>query len=106
MCQVYAKMWASARAISSASRWLGRLFRKLFSTSRQSGDNDLGFPARRLKLPEFQAAYRQARRAAFGQAVARLRQGTSAAATTLLKVLIDQNNYRYQQVERSEPGDR
>jgi transposase-like protein len=43
-----------------------------------------------LKLPEFQAAYRQARRDAFGQAVARLQQGTSAAATTLLKVLIDQ----------------
>jgi transposase-like protein len=42
-----------------------------------------------LKLPEFQAAYRQARREAFGQAVARLQQGTSAAATTLLKMLID-----------------
>jgi hypothetical protein len=42
-----------------------------------------------LKLPAFQAAYRQARRAAFGQAVARLQQGTSAAATTLLKTLID-----------------
>jgi len=42
-----------------------------------------------LKVPEFQAAYREARRAAFGQAVARLQQGTSAAATTLLKVLID-----------------
>jgi hypothetical protein len=42
-----------------------------------------------LKLPEFEAAYRQARRAAFGQAVARLQQGTSAAATTLLKTMID-----------------
>lgn len=42
-----------------------------------------------LKVPEFQAAYRQARRAAFGQAVARLQQGTSAAATTLLKTLVD-----------------
>ena len=41
------------------------------------------------QTPEFQAAYRQARRAAFGQAVARLQQGTSAAATTLLKTLID-----------------
>ena len=44
-----------------------------------------------MKLPEFQAAYREARRAAFGQAVARLQQGTSAAATTLLKTLIDSN---------------
>jgi hypothetical protein len=42
-----------------------------------------------LKLPEFQAAYRQARRAAFGQALARLQQATSAAATTLLKTMID-----------------
>ena len=41
------------------------------------------------KLPEFNAAYREARRAAFGQAVARLQQGTSAAATTLLKTMID-----------------
>ena len=42
-----------------------------------------------LKVPEFQTAYREARRAAFGQAVARLQQGTSAAATTLLKTMID-----------------
>jgi hypothetical protein len=42
-----------------------------------------------MKLPEFQAAYRQARRDAFGQAIARLQQGTSAAATNLLKVMID-----------------
>ena len=42
-----------------------------------------------LKLPEFQNAYRQARREAFGQAVAQLQQGTAAAATTLLKVMID-----------------
>ena len=42
-----------------------------------------------LKVPEFQTAYRQARREAFGQAVARLQQGTSAAATTLLKTMID-----------------
>jgi hypothetical protein len=41
------------------------------------------------KEPEFQAAYRQARRAAFGQAVARLQQRTSAAATTRLKTLVD-----------------
>ena len=42
-----------------------------------------------LKVPEFQTVYRQARRDAFGQAVARLQQGTSAAATTLLKTMID-----------------
>jgi hypothetical protein len=44
-----------------------------------------------LKVPEFQIAYRQARREAFGQAIARLQQGTSAAATTLLKLLIEPN---------------
>jgi hypothetical protein len=43
------------------------------------------------KLPEFQNAYRQARRDAFGQAIARLQQGTSAAATTLMKIMIDPN---------------
>ena len=42
-----------------------------------------------MKEPEFAAAYREARRVAFGQAVARLQQGTSAAATTLLKMMID-----------------
>jgi DNA-binding MurR/RpiR family transcriptional regulator len=41
------------------------------------------------KLSEFQAAYREARRAAYGQAIARLQQGTTAAATTLLKTMID-----------------
>ena len=42
-----------------------------------------------LKEPEFQSAYRDARRKAFGQSIARLQQGTSAAATTLLKTMID-----------------
>ncbi len=42
-----------------------------------------------LQVPEFQKAYREARRHAFGQAVARLQQGTTAAATTLLKTMID-----------------
>jgi hypothetical protein len=42
-----------------------------------------------LQLPEFQKAYRQARRDAYSQAVARLQQGTSAAATILLKTMVD-----------------
>jgi transposase-like protein len=42
-----------------------------------------------MKQPEFQAEYRVAKRAAYGQAVARLQQGTAAAATTLLKTMID-----------------
>jgi hypothetical protein len=44
-----------------------------------------------MKVPEFQTAYRAARREAFGQSIARLQQGTSAAATTLLKLLIEPN---------------
>ena len=44
-----------------------------------------------LQQPEFQAAYREARRATYSQAIARLQQGTSAAATTVLKLLIDPN---------------
>jgi hypothetical protein len=44
-----------------------------------------------LKLPEFQAAYREARKAAYSQAVAKLQQGATAAATTLLKVMVDQS---------------
>src|SRR5450759_5170625 len=43
------------------------------------------------KMPEFQAAYRQARRDAFGQATARLEQASGAAVSTLLKVMVDQN---------------
>ena len=41
------------------------------------------------KLPEFQKAYRDARRAAHNQSIARLQQATSAAVSTLLKVMVD-----------------
>jgi hypothetical protein len=42
-----------------------------------------------LKEPDFDAAYRTARRHAYGQSISRLQQGATAAATTLLKVMID-----------------
>ena len=42
-----------------------------------------------LEDPEFDAAYRSAKRAAFGQALARLQQGSAAAATTMLKIMLD-----------------
>ena len=42
-----------------------------------------------MQLPEFDRAYRDARRAAFGQATARLQQASSAAVSALLKVLVD-----------------
>jgi hypothetical protein len=43
------------------------------------------------KQPEFQQAYRAARRAAHAQSIARLQQATSAAVSTLLKVMVDAN---------------
>jgi hypothetical protein len=45
-----------------------------------------------MKVPAFQAAYRDARRAAFGQSIARLQQGSAAAASTLLKIMLDQDS--------------
>ena len=44
-----------------------------------------------MKIPEFDAAYRGARRLAFGQSLARLQQASSAAVSTLLKVMVDPN---------------
>jgi hypothetical protein len=41
------------------------------------------------KEPKFQAAYREARFAAYRQSVARLQQGATAAASTLLKTMLD-----------------
>jgi len=41
------------------------------------------------KEPEFQTAYREARRAAFGQSIARLQQASSAAVSVLIKVMAD-----------------
>jgi hypothetical protein len=42
-----------------------------------------------LKEPDFDAAYREARRAAFGQSIARLHQASGAAVSTLLKIMVD-----------------
>jgi transposase-like protein len=44
-----------------------------------------------MKEPEFDAAYREARRAAFGQSIARMQQASGAAVSTLLKIMVDQN---------------
>jgi len=42
-----------------------------------------------LQMPEFQAAYRDARRAAFSQSIARLQQASSAAVSVLVKIMVD-----------------
>jgi hypothetical protein len=44
-----------------------------------------------MQLPEFKAAYREARRDAFGQCIARLQYGSTAAASTILKIMVDAN---------------
>ena len=44
-----------------------------------------------LKDPEFDAAYREARRTAFGQSISRLQQASTAAVTTVLKLMLDSN---------------
>ncbi len=41
------------------------------------------------KLPEFQKSYLEARRASFTQSIARMQQASSAAVSTLLKIMID-----------------
>jgi hypothetical protein len=42
-----------------------------------------------MREPEFDRAFRAARRATFSQSVARLQQAAPAAVTTLLKTLVD-----------------
>lgn len=42
-----------------------------------------------MQVPEFNAEYRRARREAFGQCIARLQYGSTAAASTLLKIMVD-----------------
>jgi len=44
-----------------------------------------------MKEPEFDDAYRKARRAVVSQSNARMQQATSAAASTLLKIMVDGN---------------
>jgi transposase-like protein len=44
-----------------------------------------------MKVPEFRAAYLEARHNTYSQATAKLQQGATAAATTLLKVMLDQS---------------
>jgi hypothetical protein len=42
-----------------------------------------------LEVPEFKTAYREARRIAYGQSIARLQQASTAAVSTLLKTMVD-----------------
>jgi transposase-like protein len=42
-----------------------------------------------LKQPEFDAAYREAKREAFSRSIARLQGASSAASSTLIKLMLD-----------------
>jgi hypothetical protein len=44
-----------------------------------------------MKDADFQSAYREAKRAAFSQSIARLHQMSSAAVSTLAKIMVDAN---------------
>jgi len=44
-----------------------------------------------MKIPEFAKVYREARRTAVSQTNARLQQASSAAVSTLLKIMVDPN---------------
>jgi hypothetical protein len=44
-----------------------------------------------MKEPEFETAYREARRLAFSQAIGRFQDASGAAATTVLKIMVDPN---------------
>jgi AcrR family transcriptional regulator len=66
----------TARSVDEAARTAGVAPRTLY---------------RWLKDKEFDAAYREARRMAFGQAIARLQQMSGAAISVLGKVLVDPN---------------
>jgi hypothetical protein len=44
-----------------------------------------------MQKPEFQEAYRTARREAFSRSLARLQQSSAAAASTLVRIMLDQS---------------
>jgi hypothetical protein len=66
----------SQRSVEEAARAIGIATRTLW---------------RWLEISEFKAAYLRARREAVGQATARLQQACNAAASTLLKIMLDPN---------------
>ena len=67
----------------------------LTARSIEDAARSAGVPPRTLHRwllePEFDTAYRKARRNAFAQATARLQQATGAAVSTLLKIMVDMN---------------
>src|SRR5437879_1994699 len=55
-----------------------------------------------LRMPEFQDAYRQARREAYSQSIARLHPTSSAAVSTLLQIMVDRRRRRASRVRAAD----
>jgi hypothetical protein len=77
------------------THWIGRISRLLNHRSTEEAARAVGIAPktllRWLQIPEFDTAYRRARRDAFAQSTGRLQQASSAAVTTLLKIMTDVN---------------
>jgi len=85
---------ASSREILSGKKeeaLLALLTARNVEDAARMADVPLRTLYRWMKEPLFDAEYRKAKRAAFGQAISRLQQGSGAAATTMLKLMVDTN---------------
>ena len=75
------------------TRQEGAILALLTSRSVEEAAKSSDVPIRTLYRwfndPAFDKALRRAKRAAFGQAISRLQQGSAAAATTMLKIMLD-----------------
>jgi hypothetical protein len=69
---------------------LALLTSRSIEEAARAADVSLRSLYRWLRKPEFDAAYRTAKRNAFGHAMARLQQGSGAAAAVMLKLMVDQ----------------
>ena len=74
-------------------KWEQAISALLTSRNTEEAAKSIGVSAktllRWLKLTEFERAYREARVAGFRQTTARLQQASSAAVTTLLKIIVE-----------------
>ena len=67
------------------------LSQRSIEEAARTADIGLNTLRRWLKEPEFEAAYRKARKTAFGQSIAWLQHASSAAVSVVLKIMVDPN---------------
>lgn len=65
------------------------LFHKTIEAAARAAGISANTLLRWTKDPEFEAAFREARRMAFGQSLARMQEASGAAVTTVLKIMLD-----------------